>query len=253
MDFGAVGCRQVQRVRRRIDGRGDIPHQQCTAFDCSRPTQRSSGTGLSEAYCKQHIEFRRRHGSTWRRSYKVSEILPYRKAAKRWLGEHRADPMTARVISALDAMIARSGPAKSAHDLRWLSPQDRADQVISRLREAGIPGKRLLEFTLTIKAAMADIGPRANPEFMQVQIAKMAHRLNSGTTRTPSGLPMRPKYPRPEGRFMRVLGHMIEDLAGIAATPEAVREVVSMANSFKRDIASEPVAGMGPAKSRSQK
>lgn len=178
----------------------------------------------------------------------AAEILPYRKAAKQWIREHKADFMVTQVISALDNMIAGSGRAKSAYDLRWLSPDERAQQVIARLREAGILGGRLLEFTLTIKAAIAEIGPRGNPEFMQVQIAKMAHRLNSGTTRTPSGLPMRPKYPRPEGHFMRALGHMIEDLAGIAATPEAVHEVISIAKPFKRDIVSEPMAGMGPSK-----
>jgi len=225
------------RTRNEIAGRASCPSSspatKCSAFGCTRLTQRSAGNGLSEIYCKQHIEFRRRHGSTWRRSYKIAEIQPYRKAAIQWVQNNRHDHYVSKVIAALDAMIINSGPAKSAYDLRWLSSGDRSRQVLARLRDAGIGGDRLLEITLTIKAAINELGPHANPEFMQVQIAKMAHRLNSGTNRTRSGLPMRPKYPRSEGKFMRVLGHSIGDIAGIAATPEVVSEVIQQAEAFK--------------------
>ena len=205
----------------------------CSAFGCQRKTQRSTGNGLSDIYCKQHIEFRRRHGSTWKRSYKVAEIEPYRDAARHWVKEHRTDQQVSRVIAALDAMITNSGTSKSAYDLRGLPPEERSRQVLARLKEVGVGGERLLEVTLTIKAAMTDIGPRGAPDFMQVQIAKMVHRLNSGTSRTISGMPIRPKYPRPEGRFMRVLGNAIEDIATIAATPEVVSEVVEKSKLFK--------------------
>ena len=209
------------------------PASKCVAFGCTRLTQRSAGKGLSESYCKRHIEFRRRHGSTWRRSYKVAEILPYRKAAIHWVQTNRDDHYVSKVIAALDALIRNSGDSKSAYDLRWLSSSDRSRQVLARLREVGIGGDRLLEITLTIKAAISEFGPHGNPEFLRVQIAKLAHRLNSGTTQTRSGLPMRPKYPRPEGAFMRVLGYAIGDIASIAATPEAVDEVVQQAHLLK--------------------
>jgi hypothetical protein len=229
--------KSCSRARNDIAGRASRPSSspstKCSAFGCSRLTQRSAGNGLSEIYCKQHIEFRRRHGSTWRRSYKVAEIQSYRKAAIQWVQNNRHDHYVSKVIATLDAMIQNSGPSKSAYDLRWLSSGDRSRQVLARLRDAGIGGDRLLEITLTIKAAISELGPHGNPEFMQVQIAKLAHRLNSGTTQTRSGLPVPPKYPRPEGAFMRVLGHAIGDIASIAATPEVVDEVVQQAHLLK--------------------
>ena len=78
---------------------------------------------------------------------------------------------------------------------------------------------------------MSDKGPRADPEFMQVQIAKLIHRLASGTHKTTSGFPMPSKYPRAEGRVMRILGHQVEDIAGIAADAEAVQEVIASAHA----------------------
>lgn len=221
-------------VARRAKAPPLLPPAQCSAFPCTRPTQRSAGNGLSDAYCKKHVEFKRRHGDSSFRSYKITQIAPYRRAAKKWIDEYRRDQTVSEVILRLDAWIASAGVSKSAYQLRWLSPDQRARQVMARLREAGIPGRRLLEITLTIKATMAELGPRAHPEFQYVQIAKMAHRLNSGTAQTPSGFPIKPKYPRAEGHFMRVLGRWIEDTAALAATPEAVEEVIHLAEPFKR-------------------
>jgi hypothetical protein len=132
-----------------------------------------------------------------------------------------------RVVAALDALLADSGPSESAYNLRGLPPERRARIALARVREAGIGGDRLLEITLAIKDIMSDKGPRADPEFMQVQIAKLIHRLASGTHKTTSGFPMASKYPRAEGRVMRILGHQVEDIAGIAADGEAVGEVIA--------------------------
>lgn len=62
-----------------------------------------------------------------------------------------------------------------------------------------------------------------------MQIAKMAHRLASGTHVRSAKYRTLSRYPRAEGSFMRVLGRTIEDIAGIVADAEAVREVVQAA------------------------
>ena len=215
-----------QDIKRRAKQPPSGPPDKCCAFGCSRLTQRSSGKGLSETHCKQHVEFHRRHGSYWKKSYSSVELAPYRKAAHSWLRSRSNDPQVQRVIAALDAVLADSGRSVVAHNLRGLSPERRARIALARVRDVGIKGGRLLEITLAIKAIMSDLGPRADPEFMQVQIAKLIHRLASGTHKTHSGFPIRSKYPRSEGRVMRVLGHEVEDIAGIAADAEAVREVI---------------------------
>lgn len=216
-----------REVAQRARGRSLGSSVRCFAFGCHRPTQRSSGKGLSETHCKQHVEFHRRHGSYWKRSYLAAELAPYRKAAQSWLRSRVDDPQVQRVVAALDAVLTHSGPPVRAHDLRGQTPERRANIALARVREAGIPGERLLEITLAIKAIMSDLGPRADPEFMQVQIAKLIHRLASGTHKTRSGFPIRSKYPRGEGRVMRILGHQVEDIAGITADAEAVHEVIA--------------------------
>lgn len=205
------------------------------AWGCNRPTQRAKGKGLSETHCRSHVEFHRRHGSYWRKSYTKAELAPYRKAAAMWLKRRQHVPRVVRVIAALQAMVDGSGSQVSAYSLRGLSTERRADAVLANLRAAGKSGRQLLLLTLIIKAAQSDLGPRGDRDFLHVQIAKATHRLASGTHRTTSGFPIKSKYPRAEGRFMRVLGERIEDTAGIVADYEAAQEVRDLAHSFKRE------------------
>lgn len=220
-----------QDIKRRARERTSEPSTRCATLGCSRPTQRSTGKGLSHSHCKQHVEFHRRHGSYWQKSFTAQQLHPYRKAAQAWLKAHVEDANVQRVITALDGLLDNSGRAESAYRLRGLSPERRASIALARVREAGIRGDRLLEITLTIKATMVHIGPRGDPEFMQVQISKLIHRLASGTHKTPSGFKLPSKYPRAEGRVMRVLGHLVEDIAGIAADAEAVSMVATEAKA----------------------
>ena len=53
----------------------------------------------------------------------------------------------AKVVAALDALLADSGPSESAYYLRGLPPERRARIALARVREAGIGGERLLEIT----------------------------------------------------------------------------------------------------------
>lgn len=230
---------QAEDIKQRATEPSQGQPRKCSVLSCGRPTQRSIGRGLSEVYCKAHIEHARRHGSTWRRSYLKAELEPYRRAARKWMRANVSRSEVTRVVAALDRMISEAGRIESAFKLRGKPADEKARIALARLREAGKRGEQLLEITLTVKATMAAIGPRANPEFEAVQIAKMIHRLASGTIlRAPDGTPYSAKYagkrslferyPRAEGAFMRILGRKVEDIAGIIATPEVIGEVLAL-------------------------
>lgn len=202
----------------------------CQVTGCKRSTQRTSGTGLSRSHCKTHVEFHRRHGSFWHRSFFAADLAPYRKAARRWLKAHHDDPRVLRAAASLDALLEASGEPESAYDTRHLPPSEKARIALARLRQAGIAGLRLIETTLMISARIEHRGPFGNHEFLTVQIAKAAHRLASGTHRTRSGMSRIPsKYPHSAGRVLRMLGHQVWDIAIIATPDPAMREVITMA------------------------
>lgn len=203
---------------------GESGDQRCHVPGCGRPTQRTARQGLSELYCKVHVEFHRRHGSYWRRSYTASELGPYRTAARRWLRVHKGQDFLAQVVAALDGLMAGSGKPESAYDLRSLSADEKARIALARLREEGVTGTRFLEVSLAVSAMVAQQGPD-DAEFREVQIAKAVHRLASGTHRSTSGFPMRAKYAHSAGRVLRVLGHRIWDIAALVADPTVVEEV----------------------------
>lgn len=237
----------------------------CVTAGCSRLTQRASKTGLSHTHCKPHVEFHRRHGSYWRQSFRADELNPYRKAARKWLSVHQGDQQVLRVTAVLDGLLAAAGEPQSAYDTRYLSPFEKARIALARLNQAGVSGLRLIEITLAVAARIEHRGPRGDHEFLTVQIAKMAHRLASGTHRTRSGMSRIPsKYPHSAGRVLRLLGHKIWDIAIIATSSEDVREVIASAepnvakadkaqarrqanlDAFKREIERVRQLGIGP-------
>ncbi|TPL88999.1 hypothetical protein FJ950_01185 [Mesorhizobium sp. B2-3-14] len=221
-------------IEYRAAAPSDLSPRRCAAPGCKNLTQRSARNGLSETLCKRHVEFRRRHGTHWRRSYTMAELRPFQTAARRWLKAHRGDHRLEGVVAALDGLLAGSGTARTAQDVRWAGTEEKVRNALARLHCAGKSGAQLLLITLTVKAAQAALGPRANPEFQYVQIAKMAHRLASGTHIRSGIWGDRHIYPRAEGSFMRLLGQTVEDIAGIVVDLEAVREVVAAAG--RRDL-----------------
>lgn len=221
-------------IEHRAAAPSDLSPRRCAAHGCKNLTQRSARNGLSETLCKRHVEFRRRHGTYWRRSYTMAELGPFQAAARRWLKAHRGDRSLGQVVAALNGLLAGSGAARTAQDARWAGTEEKVRNALARLHEAGKSGEQLLLITLTVKAAQSALGPRANPEFQYVQIAKMAHRLASGTHVRSALYGTFSRYPRAEGAFMRLLGQTIEDIAGIVADSEAVREVVEAAGRHER-------------------
>lgn len=170
----------------------------------------------------------------------VREIKPFRSATKKWMRDNAKTPEVQDAVRSLDSLLSASGRSESAFSLRGKSPKERARIALARLYEAGKRGAQLLEIVLIIKAAISVLGPRGNPEFQRVQVAKLAHRLASGTIlRNHEGRPYRDiyrgkpslfeRYPRAEGTFMRVLGEQILSRASVAAGAETISEIVSAA------------------------
>lgn len=141
---------------------------------------------------------------------------------------HRQDGLTVAVVAELNALMAGSGRAESAYDLRWMPASEKARVALARLHEANVPGVRLLEIALSISARIADRGP-SDPEFRNVQIAKSIHRLASGTHKTTSGLRLPSKYPHSSGQVLRIVGRRVQDVAAIVANDDAINEVIYLA------------------------
>ncbi|MES0074962.1 hypothetical protein [Mesorhizobium sp. M0058] len=168
-------------IEYRAAAPSDLSPRRCAAWGCNNLTQRSARNGLSETLCKRHVEFRRRHGTHWRRSYTMAELRPFQAGSRRWLKAHRGDHDLVQVVAALDGLLAGSGTPRTAQDARWAGTEEKVRNALARLHHAGKSGEQLLLITLTIKAAQSALGPRAHQEFQYVQIAKMTHRLASGT------------------------------------------------------------------------
>jgi hypothetical protein len=203
----------------------------CPIPGCGRPSQARAGKGASPYHCKFHIQRRNRHGSFWKTSYKAAELLPYRRAAERWIKTHLEDAESARSLQALRGLLANSGPVQDPATIKTLPPRAKARGALARLRRAEIPPERLLAIVLAVSAAVREdpIGPGGPPqEYRRVQIAKAVHRLASGQHRVgekvrmvregnratiePTGETYRfSEYPRSSGQALRHLGRMLDE------------------------------------------
>lgn len=200
----------------------------CRVPGCHRPTQRSACAGLSDLYCKYHIEFARRNGSHWRRAYTAGELRPYLQAARAWVRANANSSLVTLVIQSLQSLLAEAGAPVSAYDLRGVSAEEKARVALARLRDAEVSGRTVFELALAIGTRSYHQGPDSQ-EFLEVNIAKTLHRRASGTHRSTSGYRMPSKYPASAGRVLRVLGHKVWDLASIAADQAAIGEVTILA------------------------
>lgn len=199
--------------------------RKCTLPDCRRETQKTIGNGHSRRYCKQHVEYHRRHGSYWHKSFAASDLAPFRKLAKQWLRTNRDDQRVRQAVRSTEGMLENAGRAENAYGIRGMSPKDRARVALARLRKAEIDPmvilERIVAVTLCFEARGMDERQR---EFRHVQLAKSIHRLASGTHKTTSGFPLPSKYPRSEGQVLRHLGMKLDDIASFAIGGREIRE-----------------------------
>jgi hypothetical protein len=192
----------------------------CVIPGCGRPTMRAAGNGLAVSHCKYHVQHKARHGSHWRKSYRASDLKPYRQAASVWIKRNREDRYVTHALRGLEGLLQSAGPVPTASSLRGVPPRERARNALARLREKTVPPEKLLAIYLAVVLVIEE-DPTSHRvfEFRIVQIAKAMHRLASGYHRR-WNIPRRDgrtvpfelhTYPRSSGRVLRHLGGMIEE------------------------------------------
>ncbi|MFK5599787.1 hypothetical protein ACFZ8E_22705 [Methylobacterium sp. HMF5984] len=191
----------------------------CTIPSCHRPTMRAARVGLSAELCKYHSQRVARHGSAFAPTIRAADLKPYLATARRWIGENTADAFTIHALRCLRGLLDGAGMAEPAMDLKGRSAAFRSRVAFARLREAGVEPERLLATHLAIAALIEDDNESHRVrEYRIVQVAKVAHRLASGTHRrwdfplsdgTTAPLVMH-VYPKSAGRVLRVMGEELE-------------------------------------------
>lgn len=227
---------QAADIKRRAKAPAPDGPEQCVVAGCQRPTQRSARKGLSETYCRVHMERQARHGHPTRPSYSKAELVPFRKAALDWYRQHQHEAHVRQAVARLTTLMSSQDRPKDHDQQAGMAPKDKARNVLARLHREGKTGEQLFLIVLSVRAAYAEIGPYGYPEFPLVVIAKQAKRLRgaSGTHFRDSPYRVPSKYPRPRGLYLRLLGEMIEERAGIdrdtiETVAQAVRPAVRQA------------------------
>lgn len=193
--------------------------ERCRVIGCTNLTSAAACKGLNRRFCKKHEDFYERHGSYYRTSYKAHEIKPYLNAALKWLRDNQALPTVHRAILGVKSLYRAGGQYTEAFRLRGLTPEERARAAWARLRKAQVDPLRPLAATLAIEL-MATHHPSAedNPHFKRVQVAKIIHRMASGTHKSWERIGVDGKtkvtelhvYPRSRGRVLVHIGESIE-------------------------------------------
>jgi hypothetical protein len=210
--------------------------KQCTVFTCSLLTQAHAGKGLSERYCAKHVRHLSRHGSAHCNSYKASDMKPFIWATERWLKANKDVSLVKRIIVMFDALLNGAGKPETAMAMLRAPAKDKAKVALARMRVRGIKPIRLLTITLATRAIIADdqtFSHRGN-EFLQVQIARQAHRL--AARYVPAGYEDKVKdgkpwgfksFPAGTGIVMRELGKVIDDI-GSHLAEKAVPSIIEL-------------------------
>ena len=215
--MGQVSHRKWLRGRARVKAKAarcdDGAMPVCPIPGCGRPTQAKEGRGLSQFHCRYHVQFKNRHGSFWKATYRASELQPYRRAAERLVRVCHDDKEILAAVQRLAALLRWAGPVEHMSDVMTMAPKAKAKAALARMRRAEVRPERLLSIYLTIRAALAEdpVGPGGEPgEYRRVQVAKAAHRLASGYHADYGNGARYDRYPRSSGLALRHLGRFIE-------------------------------------------
>lgn len=219
--------RRVLDLTRRIASSCEDHLQSCTIPDrstgraCGRLTARADKAGLSAFTCRYHQQHHQRHGSHWCKSPSAITLKPYLSAAMSFIRSNGTGPFVRSALTALDGIMAATGPLVVATRLVGLRPELRAKIALARLREANVKPERLLAIAVAVSALIEDAPEvtHRTREWRIVAIAKATHRLASGYHRVwevrdeNGNVAQRTEmhvYPRSSGRVLRYLGEMIE-------------------------------------------
>lgn len=207
--------------------------QVCAIPGCGRPIC-DTKPSIRTYVCRYHVQRKARHGSHWHPTYSASELRPYLAAAEQWIAGNLTYSTVLEALRQLEDRLWVTGPAQPAMNLRGLSAARRARIAMARIREKGKPPKRLLAIYVAVCALIEDDhSSHRVREFRLVQIAKVVHRLASGTHKRwdmwqLNGHPVPFEihaYPRSSGIVLRKLGEMLEAACdGVArlAVPDVI-------------------------------
>ncbi|MER9561074.1 hypothetical protein [Mesorhizobium sp. M0571] len=187
----------------------------CRVVGCGRPARAGTNDGLDTRFCRQHADHYSRHGSPYRRSYTAKELAAYRKAAVAWLEANAENQWVRNAFDRVETLYRTAGPQVEAFRLRGLSPEARAKAAWARLRKAKIDPRNVVAAWFAVEMVIA-ADPQADrkSEYKRVQVAKLVHRMASGTHKRwetgPGGVQELHVYPRSRGQVLRHIGGDIE-------------------------------------------
>lgn len=218
MGDGQRQQRRIANLRVRI-GRPEDAHERCALYPCANPTTAHKREGLNRLYCRQHIEFFRRHGSYIKRSYGAGELKPYRMMALAWLKQHRDGVAVDQAVEAVLRLYRLGGRPVEAFRLAGRTPTERAKAMWAQLRQLQVDPLEVLAAWLAVdRRVQDDPQPDRHEEFQQVQVAKLVHRMAGGTHKRwehqqPNGqLEITELHKHPVSRGL-VLRHVGKDVA----------------------------------------
>ena len=204
---------------RRVKTPSDDAFQFCTIPGCGRAPEARQGNGLSPYLCRYHREYRSRHGSPLKRSFKGSELRPYVLAAESFVKPHKDDREITWSLDRIAAELRSAGPLYSVSELIFLQPRAKAMASLAMLRERKVSPLRILAVTLGVLAAIEEdtYGPGGDGRlFRRVQIAKALRRRASGTHAVYGPGTRFDRYPRSAGKVLEVLGAIVEEACEFA-------------------------------------
>lgn len=237
----AAARKKASSVTRRASSKTTSqPPIKCAALGCKLQTQRAMGQGLSDLYCRKHVEFVSRHGSSWRKTFTREELAPYRRAAKAYLTQLEANPFVVKGLAELNKLMKKAGPVLPPSELAASSPRVRAKGAWARLRERRVSPFTIAADCLAVLALVADenaSSPR-DREFRDVQLAKVTYRKASGWTHTRTvdtgghgfGIIRKTLHAEPRGLMLRYLG---ADLAKVLEDMVTRGEVLAVSNAAR--------------------
>lgn len=227
---------QQRRRKQEVMARAAEPNHMfgyCRVVGCGKPARAGTSDGLDTRYCRSHAEHHQRHGSPFKASYAAKELTRYRRAAVAWLDANAELFWVKDAIGRVSGLYQGAGPHVEAFRLRGLSPQDRAKAHWARMRKAEIDPRLVVAAWLAVEMIVADDPqPVTTNEFRHVQVAKIIHRMASGThkrwereTPDPAWSGLRSKtvveekhwYPRSRGRVLRHIGEDVEKAVELLA------------------------------------
>lgn len=193
----------------------------CAVWDCGEPTSLSARSGLNARYCRRHSEHFRRHGSYCRGSYRAADIRPYRAAALDALRAARATKPVREAVERVGTLYQRAGRSVEAFRLPGKSPEERAWAIWAALRVRQVDPVEVLAACCGVKLLNAqDSSSDRQDEYLQVQMAKVLHRMAGGTHKKWDRLGERPLelhvHPASRGMVLRHVGREAQRAAALA-------------------------------------